>query len=462
LKKLRNDSEVLRKSLIPSLRSGKALHPFASLREGVSALSTQHSTLVILAYAGLIFLAEVTCVLAGAYYGTWIHALLVPALLNHYMIATRAPYRRILPVLALLPLLRILSLVMPAEQLPELYWYLLVGAPLLFAAVLTARLLKLSGARLGLRPRIWPPQVAIALTGLPLGLAGFLLILPQPIIETLNRRDVALGIVILLLYTGFAEEFIFRGLLQSVATETLGRAAIYFSTALFTTMYLGTFSPRFILFTGLVGLYFGWCANRTRSIWGVAFAHGVLNIAMLLFLPFAAGAVNSDLIAGLSAATQLALWLVSVVVTGFLLVAFLRHLRSPIVVYPDLPALRNPYDTQPLALQPPREADAPADQPRSGWLPLVALLVLWLLLGLGLCALGLSRGDPLSNQGGQPATGPSPSPTRSVTPRPLPSPTLTPVSSLPAPFPAPGADIMQSRKSAPSTLRRPLGPRIRY
>lgn len=46
-----------------------------------------------------------------------------------------------LPVLSLIPLLRIRSSAMPDKSIPEIYWNALIGAPLLIAAALTARLL---------------------------------------------------------------------------------------------------------------------------------------------------------------------------------------------------------------------------------------------------------------------------------------------------------------------------------
>ena len=89
-----------------------------------------------------------------------------------------------------------------------------------------------------------------------------------------------------MVFTGFVEEIIFRGMLQQVANEILGGAGVLCSSILFAIMYTGSLSLSYMLFIGLVGLFFGWCVNRTGSIWGVILAHSILNIGMILVWPF--------------------------------------------------------------------------------------------------------------------------------------------------------------------------------
>src|SRR5881227_941054 len=91
------------------------------------------TTVVVLAYSAAIAVAEVIGVLVGVIPALLCHAILLPVLLNHYALSDRAPYRRILPVLALAPLLRILSLSIPFGQVPQIYWYAMIGTPLLVA-----------------------------------------------------------------------------------------------------------------------------------------------------------------------------------------------------------------------------------------------------------------------------------------------------------------------------------------
>ncbi len=242
--------------------------------------------IVILAYLVAIAGVEAMGVFISVVGGALGHAFLIPLLLSHYVLAGQARYRRALAVLALAPLLRILSLTLPVRQVPQIYWYAMIGMPLLTAVALTLRLLELSWTHVGLRPGPWLPQLLIALSGLPLSVVAFLILRPKPLIARFDWREAMIGSVILLIFTAFTEEIIFRGLLQQVTTEIFGRVALLYSSALFAIMYMGSLSWSYVFFIGLVGLFFGWGVNRTGSIWGVILAHGALNIGMAFIWPF--------------------------------------------------------------------------------------------------------------------------------------------------------------------------------
>jgi uncharacterized protein len=88
--------------------------------------------------------------------------------------------------------------------------------------------------------------------------------------------------LILLLFVGFTEELLFRGVLQQVAVDVFGRAGLVWSSALCACMSLGSLAPSYVLFMLLVGLFFAWCVERTGALWGVAVAHGVFISLVLL------------------------------------------------------------------------------------------------------------------------------------------------------------------------------------
>lgn len=249
-----------------------------------------NTTLVLISgYVTVIVVLEVIGVFGPTMLSIAGDALLIPILLNHYVLAEQAPYRRLLPALALIPLLRIFSLAIPLRELPELYWYMLVGLPLLLATFLIVRLLGLSAGNLGLKRAAWLGQFLIALSGVPLGWIAFLLFRPQPLVGEYNLATILAGVVILTIFAGFVEEIIFRGVLQRVASEVFGLGGLVLSNGLFTLMYLGNLSWGYLLFMGLAGFYFGWSVRRTGSIWGVALAHSLLTIGLLLVWPFVWG-----------------------------------------------------------------------------------------------------------------------------------------------------------------------------
>jgi membrane protease YdiL (CAAX protease family) len=254
--------------------------------------------------------------------GVLCQALLIPALLAHYAAAEGAPYRRILPALALVPLLRILSLTMPIKYIPAIYWYALIGIPLLVAIVQTARVLGLAPAQLGLRLRAVPLQLGITLLGVPLGLLAFLL-LPagQMPATSLGGAPIVVGVATLVIFTGFAEELLFRGLLQHVAGEFFGWAGVLISSLLFATIYLGALSVAYIVFVALTGLLFGWSVRRTGSIWGVVGAHSLVSVGVAYIWPHAGLAPGQQF----SELSDTAMWLLVALGVGAVALALVRR-----------------------------------------------------------------------------------------------------------------------------------------
>jgi membrane protease YdiL (CAAX protease family) len=242
--------------------------------------------LVIPVYAAAIMAAEAVTVRGGVVLGTLCHAVLVLALLNHYVWLGHAPRRQALLVLVLAPLLRILSVTMPIKQLPPIYWFVLIGLPLLLSAAWTVRLLGVPWSGLGLRLRSWPWQCLVACSGIPLGAVGFMVGHPRALIPAMDWRDLVVGAIILTIFVGFTEELIFRGLLQQVMIDVFGPAGLLWSTVIYASLYISSLSWSYVVFIGLVSLFFGWCVQRTGSLWGVIAAHSGLAVGMACVWPF--------------------------------------------------------------------------------------------------------------------------------------------------------------------------------
>ncbi len=245
--------------------------------------ATPAFAVIVAGYTLAIGIVEVMVAFGDITSGIAGHALLVLLLLIHSAVGMRSRPARILPVMALLPLMRILSLTMVFQELIPMYWFVLVGAPVLFAAVMTAQALGMDAAELGLkRTRLWP-QAAIAISGIGLGFGARLLLHPTPLVTQMDWLVLAIGAAILTVFVGLTEEILFRGLMQRVADEIFPRTGIYLVNVLFALMYLGTRSPAAVVFFGLTGLYFSWCVKRTGATWGVIIAHGMLASIMLLW-----------------------------------------------------------------------------------------------------------------------------------------------------------------------------------
>ena len=108
----------------------------------------------------------------------------------------------------------------------------------------------------------------------------------QPLIARFDGPYLAAAATTLGVCVGLAAELVFRGLLQHVASPLFGRLGLLWSAAAFASMYTGSLSPSYVAFMGVVGLFFGWCVQRTGSLWGVVLAHGGLIVGMTCVWPF--------------------------------------------------------------------------------------------------------------------------------------------------------------------------------
>jgi membrane protease YdiL (CAAX protease family) len=236
-------------------------------------------------YLAVIAAIEIVGIVVGVVPSLLGHVFLIIVLLGQYALADQLPYRRILLLLALASLLRILSFAIPLKQVSQLYWYVMIGLPFLIAVGLVARTLGFSWERFASQSASWLWQSVIAFSGVPLSIIAFLLVRPRALVSSSHFLNLLVAIVILLVFTGFLEEVFFRGVLLQVANEIFGRMGLLYSSLLFAIMYISSLSWPYVLFVGLVGLFFGWCVNRTRSVWGVSVAHGLISIGMLLIWP---------------------------------------------------------------------------------------------------------------------------------------------------------------------------------
>ncbi|MCD4671452.1 MAG: CPBP family intramembrane metalloprotease [Anaerolineaceae bacterium] len=222
--------------------------------------------------------------------GLVLHGLVLLLLIVQGAAAKRRVAQRFYFSMALVPLIRLMSLSLPLTDYLFVYWYLIIGTPLFLAAFFTARMVGLSIDRLLFNPRHLGFQILVALSGVLLGYIEYLILRPQPLVESFSFYLIWQPALILLIFTGLLEEVIFRGLLQQSAREYIGRWGLLYASLLFAVMHLGYRSMTDFLFVLMVALFFGLVVNRTRSILGVTLAHGLTNIGLFLVFPFLAAA----------------------------------------------------------------------------------------------------------------------------------------------------------------------------
>lgn len=249
-----------------------------------------HSRLSMLAlpigYLLLIFAAEALISFVAPVLGMLVHSLLVLASVLISSFDSDVQRRRLPLALALLSLSRILALTLPGTRIPDVLHVPLLGILLFISAIQVIRQLKYSRAELGFGQSRVLPQLAIGMGGFTLGTMAYALLLPQPIVEAYTWQSLGLMSVSLVLVTGFGEELIYRGLLQSSAQHALGAWAVVYGAVLYTTMQLITTLPMYVGFVLLVSLLFGQLVRWSGSLLGVSLAHALMNLVAFVLMPY--------------------------------------------------------------------------------------------------------------------------------------------------------------------------------
>ena len=107
--------------------------------------------------------AEAVTVFAQPVWGIVCHAIVLVAVIVHSAVLDRHFYGRLVLSLALVPLVRIISLCMPLVNIPQMWWYPIIYAPLLVAAIRVVRVLGHRAREVGLNFRSFPVQLAVGL-----------------------------------------------------------------------------------------------------------------------------------------------------------------------------------------------------------------------------------------------------------------------------------------------------------
>jgi membrane protease YdiL (CAAX protease family) len=176
-------------------------------------------------------------------------------------------------VLSLLPLLALARLIMPQNSIESDVWELVVALPVMAGAALLIAVGR-GEERRPARPSLskwW--RLAIVLSGVPIGLLAFGL----ESVAGENRGSAGLAVALVLFLAGYADEVLFRGVLQGSLESIYGRRSFIVSGLLYTAMLLGN-APVAVAVAGALGFAFGYLVARTNALLTVAVAHGVVNV----------------------------------------------------------------------------------------------------------------------------------------------------------------------------------------
>jgi CAAX protease family protein len=188
-------------------------------------------------------------------------------------------------VLTVAPLIRLISLTLPLVSLEPAYRYVAAGVPIALGGFLAARATGLGRHAIGLvwRKNAW--QIATIVVSIGLGFVEFAILRQQPI-GPFPWTPVGFGSALSVgIFTGFPEELIFRGVMQTATRPILGRWNWIYVSAIFAVLHIGYQSYIDVLFVFAVGLFYGWIFERTRSIIGISIGHGLANVVLFFVAP---------------------------------------------------------------------------------------------------------------------------------------------------------------------------------
>jgi membrane protease YdiL (CAAX protease family) len=239
---------------------------------------------VLATYVAMVVTAEAVTVFVNITSGLLVHAgIIVALLIRHFVRESTIP----LSVLALPPLLRVLSFTMPIPELPVSAWYVLVGLPVLVACGLAMRATGWWLPDVGLRLRVHRSELVAVAMGLPLGWAASQVYSAPEI-----RLDGAGGpwpfVGVMLVFVALPEELLFRGMVQRVFSDQLDGAGVVLGAILFAAMYVPSLSPGLVVIMGIAGLAFGWAVAKSGNLGGAIAGHALL-LASVWDLPTVLG-----------------------------------------------------------------------------------------------------------------------------------------------------------------------------
>jgi membrane protease YdiL (CAAX protease family) len=240
------------------------------------------------AYLLVIAAAEVVTMFFHPLWGVIGHATIMATAIVRSARTSDSLEQRLILSLALVPLIRVidLSLSLSLIPIPAIGRFPIVYTPLLVASVVVVRTLGYKWSEVGLNFKSLPLQLGVASSGLLFGWVEHLILEPEAMVTQLTWSEVLPLAGVLLAFTGFVEEFAFRGVMQRSATDAFGWRGIVYISVLFAILHMGFHSVLDVLFVFGVAMFFGWAVKKTGSLLGVTLAHGLTNIMLFLVLPF--------------------------------------------------------------------------------------------------------------------------------------------------------------------------------
>ncbi|KUO53577.1 MAG: hypothetical protein APF76_12270 [Desulfitibacter sp. BRH_c19] len=187
--------------------------------------------------------------------------------------------------LALAPLIRISSISLPLAEITFILWYPIISVPLLVAAFLIKSLMGISFREMGYSFSNFQAQLIIGTIGIPLGVIHYQIL--KPVYSDLNlvANELWFTVLVLIICTGFLEEFIFRGILFRASVEVVGNKALLYVSCIYSVMHIAHGSLVNVIFVFLVAILFTKILIWQKNIIGISLAHGLMTVTLYVICP---------------------------------------------------------------------------------------------------------------------------------------------------------------------------------
>jgi len=209
--------------------------------------------------------------------------------INLVLLALSAAYveDRSFQALMLLPLFRLLNIAMPVFFTLTLYSYILVYAPMFLPIILILRERRFTTAEIGFSQSNLGFLIPLgAAVGLVLGWMEYNVIHPERITPDETLESLFILTLVMIVFVGFIEEFIFRSVLQTVLEDRWGNLrGLFGASVLFGLMHSGYHVMAELFFVTFAGLVFGYFFQRTRNLAAISVAHGITNVSLFMITP---------------------------------------------------------------------------------------------------------------------------------------------------------------------------------
>jgi uncharacterized protein len=199
---------------------------------------------------------------------------------------TRDQYRRqFWLALGIVPIIRIVSIAMPVMlQFSQFIWYIIIAVPIFACVLYLIQFFNYSLSDVGLTWNYPIFQVLVGISGVGLAIIDYYILKPESLIFSLSIEIIVFPAIVLMIFTGFLDELVFRGVVQKASAAVISSGWILVA-AIYSATQISYGSILHCLFSFLVALYFGWIVKRTGSIMGVSLCHGIINCGVYLILP---------------------------------------------------------------------------------------------------------------------------------------------------------------------------------